>query len=733
MKRRLYQLDVFTHTPLAGNPLAVITDGDGLSTKKMQAIAREMNLSETVFIQKPTSDRALARLRIFTTTQELPLAGHPVIGTWFLLAELGVVPAQNGAVHVCQQTGAGVLPVTIEFKDGRPSRVTMTQKAARFFPARVPKAALMQSLGLKLSDLHASLPLEYVSTGIFNLMVPLRARATQRIYIVPKRPEEVVVALRNGSTGNVVTLSLGGPEREVELAPLETRVIRIEQPKRIPVIGRPFYRFSAGAPYACQAEVAVTDEQKGVLYFNAALYKEALPYLVAAWAETKSPTLAQMAVIAARCAGIELGKVKEAAGLEDAVRADLERGGAPLFDRFGVSALYLDELPYVALEAEAISREVAKRYTRHDPAASGDTCVVPGPTEEGEWSAQMGGLFLEPGAYKVVLSARLEGEQSAPATVRVAFVDATGQLTCDEAVVALDELVGPVYREAGCTLRLGEHRGPVALRIAADPTLPLRIDTVEMKPDFEATIGARDALVRALLDGDFADLKAVPEDFDALLAYAEQAEGRGDAASAFAACEEAIEADAGSYGPYELLRRMRDRLPEAQKAEWLPKIEEVRAAHARPDEKKVSVRFKNGAELTGYRISAGEYAPGDTVEMTFYWRTAPAAASRFAGRWLFVHFVPEGAGKDEHVIQGDTEIVQDFGFDERLDRIRPLYRHRIRVPDEVEPGTYEIEIGILINVHDKRIRVIGADVPRTNNSATIGSIRIVKRAPDPSS
>ncbi len=177
LKRRLYQLDVFTHTPLAGNQLAVITDGDGLSTKKMQAIAREMNLSETVFIQKPTSDRALARLRIFTTTQELPLAGHPVIGTWFLLAELGVVPAQNGAVHIWQQTGAGVLPVTIEFKDGRPSRVTMTQKAARFFPARVPKAALMQSLGLKLSDLHASLPLEYVSTGIFNLMVPLRGRS----------------------------------------------------------------------------------------------------------------------------------------------------------------------------------------------------------------------------------------------------------------------------------------------------------------------------------------------------------------------------------------------------------------------------------------------------------------------------------------------------------------------------------------------------------------------------
>lgn len=180
MKRRIYQLDVFTDRAYAGNPLAVITDGDGLSTARMQAIAKEMNLSETVFVQKPTSNRALARLRIFTTVQELPLAGHPVIGTWHLLAQLGVVPAQEGAVHVLQQTGAGILPVEIMFHDGRPSRVTMTQKPARFFPARVPRAALMKSLGLKPFDLHPRLPLEYVSTGIFNLMVPLRSRATLR-------------------------------------------------------------------------------------------------------------------------------------------------------------------------------------------------------------------------------------------------------------------------------------------------------------------------------------------------------------------------------------------------------------------------------------------------------------------------------------------------------------------------------------------------------------------------
>ena len=177
LKRRLYTLDVFTTRQFAGNPLAVVIDGDGIPNERMQAIAREMNLAETVFVQRPTQDGALARLRIFTTQTELPLAGHPVIGTWFLLAALGVVPHNDGTVRVTQEVGAGLLPVDVEFANGRPSRVTMVQKPARFFPAHVPKKALMAALGLRVSDLHATLPLEYVSTGIFNLMVPLVNRA----------------------------------------------------------------------------------------------------------------------------------------------------------------------------------------------------------------------------------------------------------------------------------------------------------------------------------------------------------------------------------------------------------------------------------------------------------------------------------------------------------------------------------------------------------------------------
>ena len=176
MDHRFYTLDVFTTIRFQGNPVAVITDGDGLSLDQMQAIAREMNLSETVFVQKPSNDRALARLRIFTTKEELKLAGHPVIGTWFLLAELGVVPAQEGGVHVMQQTGAGILPVEIRFKDGRPQRVTMTQKHASFKASRIDKKKLTAALGLSLKDLNPELEPEFVSTGIYNLMVPLKNR-----------------------------------------------------------------------------------------------------------------------------------------------------------------------------------------------------------------------------------------------------------------------------------------------------------------------------------------------------------------------------------------------------------------------------------------------------------------------------------------------------------------------------------------------------------------------------
>ena len=107
-----YTLDVFTDTPFAGNPLAVVLDADGLSTAQMQRLASEFNLSETVFVQKATQTGADVRVRIFTPATELPFAGHPTIGTACLLAELGALPPQ--AARIVLQENVGLVPVRLQ-------------------------------------------------------------------------------------------------------------------------------------------------------------------------------------------------------------------------------------------------------------------------------------------------------------------------------------------------------------------------------------------------------------------------------------------------------------------------------------------------------------------------------------------------------------------------------------------------------------------------------------------
>lgn len=176
-KYEFYQLDVFTDRAFTGNGLAVFPEAAGLTDIEMQQIAREMNLSETVFVFE--SDKALRRLRIFTPMQELPLAGHPVVGTWNLLARLGVTPqAEDGAVEIEQELNLGVLPVEIEFRGGHVSQVTMTQarfEAGEILNDRDDVEKLAVGLGLKVSDLAAdeNLPIQAVSTGIGALDVPV--------------------------------------------------------------------------------------------------------------------------------------------------------------------------------------------------------------------------------------------------------------------------------------------------------------------------------------------------------------------------------------------------------------------------------------------------------------------------------------------------------------------------------------------------------------------------------
>lgn len=190
---KYFVLDVFADQPLAGNPLAVFPDRTFLREDELQRVARELNLSETVFVEDPTSDDALRRLRIFTPLQEIPLAGHPVIGTWFLLASLGMIDFDDvlhsgmaGLEHTKasiekitfkHQLMAGVLPLTIFRSDGRIIGVMMDQAGPEFGGEIRNLDMVSHSLGVD-SDLIRStgLPVMPVSTGIWSLKVPLPDR-----------------------------------------------------------------------------------------------------------------------------------------------------------------------------------------------------------------------------------------------------------------------------------------------------------------------------------------------------------------------------------------------------------------------------------------------------------------------------------------------------------------------------------------------------------------------------
>lgn len=183
---RFVQLDVFTDKPFCGNPLAVFPEAEDISDDVMLQISREMNLSETVFVLPSDKNEVLRRLRIFTPTREIPFAGHPVVGTWNALAREGIVPVPEGgtgSTRIHHEVGIGVLPVDIEFKDGLPVQVVMTQGKFQT-PAEIDdqheQAELARALGRLREDLDETLPIQVITTGLPCLAVPMRALADVR-------------------------------------------------------------------------------------------------------------------------------------------------------------------------------------------------------------------------------------------------------------------------------------------------------------------------------------------------------------------------------------------------------------------------------------------------------------------------------------------------------------------------------------------------------------------------
>jgi trans-2,3-dihydro-3-hydroxyanthranilate isomerase len=168
--------DVFTGSPLLGNQLAVFTDARGLDTAAMQRLAREMNFSESTFILPAEQSGTDIRLRIFTPMNELPMAGHPTIGSTFALAHTGVI--RPGSSRFVFGLNIGPVPVDLEWKGDALRFAWMTQSTPTFGRILDDRAAVAATLGLSSDDLAEGLPVQEVSCGVPYLLVPLRDRQT---------------------------------------------------------------------------------------------------------------------------------------------------------------------------------------------------------------------------------------------------------------------------------------------------------------------------------------------------------------------------------------------------------------------------------------------------------------------------------------------------------------------------------------------------------------------------
>jgi trans-2,3-dihydro-3-hydroxyanthranilate isomerase len=188
------QFDVFSSNPLEGNPLAVFPDGRGLSDDQMQAIAREMNLSETTFVLPRDAavekERGI-RVRIFTVQEELPFAGHPTLGTAFALR------GNTVTAEIRLDLKVGTIPVRFEDPAGQPPFGEMTQAEPKFGQIH-DRNKIADVTGIPLDDIDPALAIQTVSTGVPFTILPLRnLGAMRRLNINQTRADEYLTA--NGS------------------------------------------------------------------------------------------------------------------------------------------------------------------------------------------------------------------------------------------------------------------------------------------------------------------------------------------------------------------------------------------------------------------------------------------------------------------------------------------------------------------------------------------------------
>jgi trans-2,3-dihydro-3-hydroxyanthranilate isomerase len=218
MEHRIAWLDVFAERPLAGNGLAVVDDADGVSDETMLALAQEMGLSETTFVQSTSADGADYRNRIWDPHEELPFAGHPSLGTavavarWRGLDEAGFV----------QETIAGLQPIEVRKENGG-WRASMLQNAAEFGP-ELDRDAVMTAVGLRAEDSHPDLPPQVVSTGMPHVIAPVAERDSLA-RALPDYPTIYELSEAHGSI--VIYLASIDPDGEAVRARSFTRTVEM--------------------------------------------------------------------------------------------------------------------------------------------------------------------------------------------------------------------------------------------------------------------------------------------------------------------------------------------------------------------------------------------------------------------------------------------------------------------------------------------------------------------------
>jgi trans-2,3-dihydro-3-hydroxyanthranilate isomerase len=241
-KYHFIQADVFTDKPFGGNQLAVFTDARGLTTEQMQTLTREMNYSESTFVLPPEMPGTDMRVRIFTPAIEMPMAGHPTVGTTFVLAQSGALAGKEATL----QLKIGPIKVEIERNSaGEPQFVWMTHNAPKFGAIRTDRERVAAALGVTVADLHADLPIQHVTTGVPFLMIPLRSlQAIGRCKVNQSALAELFVGEPESAGAYLFTTETTGPHAHLHARMFAPHIFDIPED---PATG------SAAAPMAAYA------------------------------------------------------------------------------------------------------------------------------------------------------------------------------------------------------------------------------------------------------------------------------------------------------------------------------------------------------------------------------------------------------------------------------------------------------------------------------------------------